>query len=471
MQLHWQPTAFVVFRYSLKGVEKAIAAGHQPVFEDALPTQYDRFFDLAGEMGVLDGFLTLTDLRKDPAVPLSALCVLMMCRFLRCLKSFREMGELLLRYQPLLERLGFTVQVCAKGVYLCARTRQPGAEEGQKVFDEEVFSEVLRNLDREELNRLLSEFIKVLRKRYPGLFTEGVFAMDSNHYRLVGSKEERKWCALMLLTRYGLIPVAMEFSATEGEGTGETSVGRRVLERALQTYGAGMIRVLLMDAGYIDGATEWWLKKEQGIDWVTRSKEGMRATRYLEGIAMQAPAWRWHKVRPPQLGLPAEQLPRREILWVEEVPSLPGYESLVNGCVLRDTYPPSEEHPEGKVEYQYLIASNLGWKGAEIHALWRRRWSIENAFGFMTEAWGLGKWQIRNGEVYEATIQFMVLTYGLHILLQVVEQKPRTLAQVKRRFERQQNMVIIRAGEYCAVLTTKTLNDWLVRGVMTLRAP
>ena len=471
MRLHWQPTSFIVFRYSLSGVEKAIAAGEKPFFEDAIPTQYDHFFDLTGELGVLDGFLTLTDLRENPGVPLSALCVLMMCRFLRCIESFREMGELLLRYRPLLERLGFSVQACEKGVYLCQRTRRPAGEEGPKVFDEEVFSEVLRDLDREELHRLLSKFVGMLRKRYPGLFHEGVFAMDSNHYRLVGSREERKWCALMLLTRYGLIPVAIEFSATEGDGTGETSVGRRVLERALRTYGAGFMRVVLMDAGYVDGDTEWWLKNEQGIDWVIRSKEGMRASRYMEGVAMLAPPWRWQKVRPPQLELPSAQLPHREILWVEDVPSLPGYESLVNGCVIRDTYPPSEENPEGKVEYQYLIASNREWKGVEIHALWRRRWSIENAFGFMTERWGLGKWQIRNGAVYEATIQFMVLTYGLHILMQTVEQRPQTLRQLKRRFEPQHNMMIIRAGRYCAVVTTKTLNVWLERGVMTLRGP
>ena len=85
------------------------------------------------------------------------------------------------------------------------------------------------------------------------------------------------------------------------------------------------------------------------------------------------------------------------------------------GCVIRDIYPASEKHPQGAVEYQYIAGSNPEWKGAEIHDLWRKRWNIENAFGFMTDNWGLGKWQIRNPEVYRATIQFMVLTSTLSI--------------------------------------------------------
>jgi hypothetical protein len=470
--MNWQPVTFRVFRYSLRGVEKAIEAGCVPMFEDALPTQYDRFFDMAGMYGVLDGFEGLTDLRKNPCVPLPAVCVLMVIRFLRKIGSFREMGKLLLRYQPLLERLGFSVEVCEGGVYCCQRTRQRDAEDAPKAFDEEVFSEVLRDVDQEELNKLLAGFVKVVRKKHGALFREGLFIMDSNGYRVVGLAVGQKWCALMARTCYGTIPVAMEFTATEGEGSGETSIGRRVLERALKTYGDGFLQTVLMDAGYIDGETLRWLKQDQGIDWVIRVKEDMRASHYLLGQAGDAPKWRWRRVKPPQLGWPKERLPKRHILWVEDVPGIAERTGKLNGCVIRDTYPVSDKCPQGKVDYQYIVASNPNWKGTEIHALWRKRWNIENAFGFMTDNWGLGKWQIRNPEVYRATIQFMVLTYGLHILLQMLEGKAQTLSQLKLRFEWQNhNMVLIRAGDACAILTPKTLNDWMVRGILMLRAP
>jgi len=282
----------------------------------------------------------------------------------------------------------------------------------------------------------------------------------------------QKWCALMLLTRYGLIPVAIEFCATEGEGTGETSIGRKLLERAGRTYGRGFLKKVLMDAGYIDGESLRWLKEEQGTDWVIRVKEEMRASRYMAGEAEKAPGWRWRTAKPPQLGWPKDQLPKREILWVEDVPGIGGQTGKLNGCVIRDTYPATAKCPEGKVEYQYLVASNPEWKGAEIHGLWRKRWNIENAFGYMTDEWGLGKWEIRNLEVYQATIQFMVLTYGLHILMQILERKPHTLRDLKQCFEWQRhNMVLIRAGDACAILVPKTLNDWMARGMLTIRAP
>lgn len=471
--MQYKPIAFEVFRYSLRDVEKGIAAGLQPVFEEAIPTKYDEFFAMCDELGVLQGFEQLTDKRKDCAVPLSALCVLMMIRFLRCLSSFGQMGDLLLRYAPLLERLGISAKALEHGVYNCKRTRKAvGADEPVKVFDEEVFSEVLRDIDEEELSRVLECFIKTLRMWKPGLFREGVFVMDSNGYTVRKTREERKWCALMLLTRFGMIPVAMLYSATEGEGTGETSVGRRLLERAFATYGDDFLKAVLMDAGYLDGESQRWLKFEKGVEWLLPTKEKMVVTNWMLGVAQEAKDWQWREVKPPQLNCPKNELPTRKILWIENIGSYPDYGAKVNGIVIRDEYPASAQHPEGKVVYQCVVTSALGLNGTEIHSLWRKRWSIENAFGFMTDFWGLGKWQIRNREVYRATIQFMALTYGLVVLQHTREQLPLSLTQLKYRFERQaHNMVLIRVGDACALLTSKTLNEWMMRGILVLRAP
>jgi len=84
----------------------------------------------------------------------------------------------------------------------------------------------------------------------------GWFLMDSNHFRLKGSRKEYKWCALMLWTPRGLFPVAIEFSPVPGDG--ETTIGQRLVARALATYGPGFLKVLIMDAGYLDGP---WLRE------------------------------------------------------------------------------------------------------------------------------------------------------------------------------------------------------------------
>ena len=79
----------------------------------------------------------LPDPRPQPFVPLPLLVVLTMCRFLQCHKSFRRVGEVLLKNQALLQRLGVAPVVCEHGYYRNGE---------RKPFNEECFSEVFRLL-------------------------------------------------------------------------------------------------------------------------------------------------------------------------------------------------------------------------------------------------------------------------------------------------------------------------------------
>lgn len=462
-------TVFEFLHYSLEEAEAAISQGERPLFEDAIPTEYDAFFYLCDEMGVLESFEGLPDPRRGAYVPLPALCVLMVCRFLHCLPSFRRMGEMLLRYHPLLLRLGFTPVACARGVYRSKRRRQGDAEvEGQQVFDEERFSEVLRSLRLETLNEVMVAFVQQLRQRHKELFQRGLFVMDSNHYTLKGSGQEYKWCALMLWTRQGLIPVWVEFSPVPGEG--ETTIGRRVLENALAAYGEGFVRHLLIDSGYIDGETLHWLKFAHGIDWTTKAREDMQVRRWMGVQAGEAPQWQWRGVNPPKLDCAKAKLPKRRILWLENQP-LRTYRAKVSGVVIWDHYEPDPDHPQGRDQYQYLITSDREAKGGEIHARWRLRWSIENAFGAMSDHWHLGKWQIRHPEVYRATVQFMALTYGLLVYYLIRKSRPASLQKMADRFRDQKGrMILVRTERVCGMLTSDVLNRWMQTGFMRLQS-
>lgn len=408
-------TVFDLIKYSLADVEKKLGEGKQPVFESAIPTNYDALFQMCRELGVLDGFDNLTDPRQSPAVPKMALCVLMVCRFLHCLRSFGRMGEVLLRYHPLLERIGVDPVVLKNGgVYDCARRRrEKEGEDPPKPFDEEVVTEWLRLLKPEELNALLKLFITALRRRHRELLRRGLFIMDSNHYRVRVSGVEYKWCALMAWTPKGMIPVWYEFSLADGEGSGETSLGRKVIAGAIEAYGPKFIKMVLMDTGYLDGEDLAWMKREYGIDWVMDPKEKMVITRWMRAKALEADEKLWRSVQPPKLNCPKDELPKRHVFWLEDLHNFYTYGERVNGCVIRDEYPATEKHPEGEVVYQCVVSSRRDWNAIQIHDVWRLRWCIENAFGAMTDNWGLGKWQIRNPEVYQATIQFMAMTYGL----------------------------------------------------------
>jgi hypothetical protein len=451
---------FELLEYSLPRVEAALARGEIPHFEAAIPTWYDAFFSLGERLGVLAQIEALPEPRPQPYVPLPLLIVLTMCRFLHCQPSFRRVGEVLMKNRALLQRLGVAPVVCEQGYY---------RGQGRKPFDEECFSEVFRLLGEEPLQALLAHTIQALRQENPQWFRAGWFVMDSNHFRLKGSRQEYKWCALMLWTPRGLFPVAMEFSPVPGDG--ETTIGQRLVARALATYGPGFLRVLVMDTGYLDGPWLRELKEEHGIDWIIKGKADMLVVG--EMLAMAQERGKWRAAPPPKLDGPQEERPTRQICFTPDLYGFVTYGLPVNGCVVRDVYAPTAKHPEGSVTYECLLTSQLAWKGRVIHEGWRHRWDVESTFGQMTTYWGLGKWQVQLFAVYRALILIMALTYTI---LQAYLQPDRhhlSLQGVADRLAEEQGAshMLVRVAGACVIAGPALLNRWVAHGLLPIRGP
>ena len=454
------PPVFELLDYSLPRVEAALAQGEIPHFESALPTWYDAFFSLCERLGVLAQIEALPDPRSQPYVPLPLLIVLTMCRFLHGLPSFRRVGEVLLKNPALLQRLGVAPVVCEQGYY---------RNGGRKPFNEECFSEVLRLLGEEPLHALLVNAIQALRHENPQWFRAGWFLMDSNHFRLKGSGQEYKWCALMLWTPRGLFPVALEFSPVPGDG--ETTIGQRLVARALATYGAGFLKVLIMDAGYLDGPWLRQLKEEHGIDWVIKGKEEMIVVGEMLQIALERGKWR--AAAPPKLDGPKEERPTRHICSTPELYGFTTYGLPVNGCVVRDEYPPTAKHPEGKVTYECLLASQLAWKGSVIHRGWRSRWDVESTYGQMTTYWHLGKWPVQLFAVARVLILIMALTYTILQAYLMPERQHLSLQNVADQLAAEQGAshMLVRVAGACVIAGPALLNRWIAQGLLRLRGP
>ena len=328
---------------------------------------------------------------------------------------------------------------------------------------------MFRRLDPEPLQALLAQAVQTLHARHPDWFREGCFLMDSNHFTLKGSRQEYKWCALLLYTPQGLFPVALAFSPVPGDG--ETTIGKRGVARALQTYGAGLIRLLIMDAGYLDGPWLRELHDDHGIDWVIKAKEERVVVTERERRAQEKGVWR--AAAPPKLDLPQEQLPRRHLC---HTPTLYGFVTSgrpVNGGVVRDRYPPRAKHPAALETREYLLTSRLYWKGAAIHGAFRRRWDVESLFGQLTRFWGLGNWEIGLFPVYRVLILLMALT--LTVLPAHLRDGParESLQAVADRLAVQQRepRVLLRVAGACVVAGPRLLNHWLARGVLVFRPP
>jgi hypothetical protein len=451
---------FAFLEYSAQRVEEALARGETPHFEAATPTLYDAFFTLCDRLGVLAGIEALSDPRSQPYVPLPLLVLLTICRFLHAQKSFRRVGKILLQDPALLERLGVAPVICEHGYY------RNGA---RKPFNEEQFSEVFRHLEPEPLQALLVTAVQALRRENPQWFAEGCFLLDSNHFRLKGSRQEYKWCALMLWTPRGLFPVALEFSPVPGDG--ETTIGQRVVARALSTYGPGWIRLLIMDAAYLDGAWLRGLEEAHGIAWVIKAKESMIVVEEMRRFAQERGIWR--PAPPPKLDLPHEQLPVRHLCHTPKLYGFVTYGRPVNGCVVRDVYPPSAKHPQGLVTYEYLLTCRRDWKGAQINHAWRRRWDVESTFGQLTTFWGLGNWQIGLFPVYQALILIMALTLTVLQAYLTPERHQLSLQGVADRLAEQQreSRMVVRVGQACVLAGPQLLNRWLAEGLLRLRGP
>jgi hypothetical protein len=451
---------FELLDYSLPRVEEALAQGEIPHFEPALPTWYDAFFSLCERLGVLAQIEALPDPRPQPYVPLPLLVVLTMCRFLHCQPSFRRVGEVLLKNHALLQRLGVAPVVCEHGYY---------RGKGRKPFDEECFSEVFRHVSAEAWHDLLVHTVQTLRQENPQWFRAGWFLMDSNHFHLKGSRQEYKWCALMLWTPRGVFPVAIEFSPVPGDG--ETTIGKRLVARAIQTYGPGFLRVLVMDAGYLDGTWLRELKEEHGIDWILKGKEEMIVVAEMRKMAEERGKWR--PAPPPKLDGPKEERPTRHICFTPDLYGFVTYGLPVNGCVVRDVYAPSEKHPEGAVTYECLLTSGAAWKGKVIHEGWRHRWDVESTYGQMTTYWHLGKWQVQRADVYQALILIMALTYTILQAYLTPERHHLSLQGVADRLAEEQGAshMLVRVAGACVIAGPALLNRWVARGLLRIRGP
>jgi hypothetical protein len=454
------PTLFRFLQYSLPKVEAALAQGQAPRFQPALPTWYDAFFTLCDRLGVLAAIEALPDPRQDPHIPLPLLIILTICRFLHCHQSFRRVGAILLQDRALLERLGVAPEICEHGYY------QNGE---RKPFDEERFSEVFRRLSSEPLHALLVTAVQALRRENPNWFREGCFILDSNHFQLKGSRTEYKWCALMLWTSRGLLPVALEFSPVPGDG--ETTIGKRLVARALAAYGEGFLKLLILDSGYLDGPWLRELHDTHGIHWLIKAKEGMIVVEEMERAAQQLGQWRW--APPPKLEVPKEQLPVRHLCHTPTLYGFVTYGLPVNGCVVRDGYPPTAKHPEPKETREYLITSQMGWSGREINGGYRRRWDVENTFCQMTCYWGLGEWQIGLAAVYQTLILLLAVTYTILQAYLTPERHHLSLRGVADRLaaEQREARLLVQVGEYCAIAGPALLNEWVAKGLLGNRGP
>ena len=207
--------------------------------------------------------------------------------------SINQVPTRLFRDRALLLLIGYTTDQLASG--FCCR----GNEDKQKPMHENTLADAVEKLSTEEVEYILNEAVKRLAAR--GVFKQGSghFALDSTdlettrHYTGAGKKKvtvrkrtrQGKWVEVVEY-KYGFKLVAIYdvhlrlivAAKVAPINRHDSNFTLALLKQAIDNVGRDVIRVLLMDRGFLDGEDLWTIKHVYGVDFVVPAKDNMQVT-------------------------------------------------------------------------------------------------------------------------------------------------------------------------------------------------
>jgi hypothetical protein len=214
-------------------------------------------------------------------------------------------GKTLFRDIALLKLIGYSTRQLQIG--FCER----GYGDKQKPLHKNVLADAVEKLTAQELETILNRSIQHMAEK--GVFAEsqGHFALDASdlettaRYRDVGMKTvtEQHWSrkekkvveiekvvyGFKLLALYDVhlrLGVAVKVVQIQEH---DSQFTRLLLQQGIANLGEGVIRVLLIDRGFLDGLTLWQIKDEDGIDFVVPVKSNMHVTTDARAFLAQKP--------------------------------------------------------------------------------------------------------------------------------------------------------------------------------------
>jgi hypothetical protein len=226
-------------------------------------------------------------------IEVSLLIMTYSVKILSGISSINQVPSRLFRERALMLLIGYSFEQMVSG--FCYR----GYEDKQKPMHKNVLADAVEKLTAQEVAYILNEAVKRLAER--GIFKQsrGHFALDSSdletteHYQGAGKKKvivrkklangqyvefEQYIYGFKVVVIYEVHLRLIVAAQVAPINRHESNFTLDLLQQALTNVGQGVIKVLLMDRGFLDGETLWRIKYSYGVDFVIPSKDDMQVT-------------------------------------------------------------------------------------------------------------------------------------------------------------------------------------------------
>lgn len=468
-----------------KEVAKRLLAGEVSMVGGTGWSFVEPFLVFLGEIGFYEVIQVDGERFMRKMMSVSLLILTYEVKVLLGLSGMNCIGKTLFRDIALLKLIGYTSQQLQEG--FCQR----GYGDKQKPMHKNVLADTIEKLTAKELETILNRSIQRLATQ--GVFGEsqGHFALDgsdletTSRYQDVGMKTvtEKKWSrkekkvveiektvyGFKLLALYDVhlrLVVAVKVAQIQEH---DSQFTRPLLQQGLANLGEGVIQVLLIDRGFLDGLSLWQIKNEDRIDFVVPVKTNMYVTNDARAFLKQKPdnTYLFAAERP---GEGEKQAGHLKLIGIQDLTTYDQYGNEehqqqsnrtdfegnpINAIVVSEFEQKIYPHEKAKVFLTSLPVNDP----LTVIDLYDLRSLIENTlFRELKQGWFLGVFPKKTADAVRGHVFLTILVFNLTNAFRT--HVGQDLAKNGIRRQRRSwhcNQVIIFAGDFYAVFDIETI--------------
>jgi hypothetical protein len=469
-----------------KEVVKRLLAGEVNMVGGTGWSFVEPFLAFLGEIGFYEVIQVDGERFVRKMMAVSLLILTYEVKILLGLAGMNCVGKTLFRDIALLKLIGYSTRQLQAG--FCQR----GYGDKQKPMHKNVLANAVEKLTTQELEHILNTSIQRLAAK--GVFAEscGHFALDGSdletteRYRDAGMKTvtEKHWSrkekkmveieksvyGFKLLALYDVhlrLVVAVKVAQIQEH---DSLFTRSLLQQGITNLGQGVIQVLLIDRGFLDGLTLWQIKHDDGIDFVVPVKSNMHIAADARAFLAQKPdhEFVFAAERP---GEGEKKTGHVKLIGIQSLTSYDQYGDAehqqhsnrtdfegnpINAIVVTEFDHQVYPHQKAKV---FLTSLSVDDPLAVID-LYDLRSLIENTlFRELKQGWFLGVFPKKSADAVRGHVYLTILVFNLTNAF-----RTRTGQDLAKRGIRRQrrswlcaHQVIVFAGEFYAVFDVETL--------------